>query len=183
MSRGSLAGGRRTRFAYGNCMAPWPLAPTRPGFTSTRSNIFPLDGIGLRLNMKFRYPRLWIRRPCVLWIPRSSRNRNWPLKIRVQADRRRFPLPPHPRVGARSPSRRESLLHLFAPRVPWYLPNPRALRRPRVRPEKPRGMEIGNLSPMVSGTGEENSSKCVLRIFFFAPKSGFWGWVDTPSFK
>ena len=89
--RGSLAGGRRTRFAYGKCMAPWPLAPTQPRFTSTRSNICPPDGAGLRPNAKFCYLRPWIRRPCALRIHRSSRLPTWPWKMSDVTDRCRRP--------------------------------------------------------------------------------------------
>ena len=105
------------------------------------------------------------------------------MKIRVLADRRRFPLPLRPRVGARFPRRRESPLLPFGLRVLRPIPSPRAPRRPLARLENPRGMAIGRLRLMVIGSGKEKDFKCALRIIFFAPKSGFWGWVATPCFK
>ena len=72
MSRGSLTGGRRTRYAYGNCMAVWPLAPTQPEFTLIRSSISPPDGPGLRPNAKFCYPRPWIQWPRAVDTPEQS---------------------------------------------------------------------------------------------------------------
>ena len=167
MNRGRLAGGRRTRSAYGNCMAPWPLAPTQPRFTSTRLNISPLDGTGVRPNAKFRFPRPWIRRPCALRIHRSSRIPTWPWKMLDVTDRCRCPPPLRPRVGALFPWRRASPVRPFGLKVQWSAPSRPATLVLPARPETTSGMAIGRLRAMVSGVGS-NDLKRIFFFFFFA---------------